>query len=1131
MVDWQEKLKSEIVSKREPPLEKHQANKFASSDSSGTLNLLNVGTSKNKAAPAPKEATRAPEKKEEQGSLFSLAGVAGTIKGAGWALASMPLDICRSIVNPDVSRATEMVTKGQSGRLADQFGLAATARMTLSNLGTGLSYLAENHRQVVSGAYGSYYNASSEKKGVMVGQTVAVVGTMLWGTGLGSKAAKLARFGRIEEGLAEVSAFSRVGRGLKLGKGLTSLTSDINAANLAEKAASGRLVLPARAGRPGAATKFLTRATNGSVSALSPEIVAGAEQLTSDLKVARDLLGKQGGRAATNWQATESDIKQLARAAAEHGPESQAGQVALRELRAKYAGLKQTLTQHPDTATLLDHSLSSFETRLATDQHARLALSGKVSPQALTRQLESKQEAFSLQLGKAQKELATSSKPSDVLALQRSREIETSLRNLSHTDAPARQEAFTQFTKAYDSYSRAAKESSLSSKLELAATDNLAADLRTAARTTLDLPAGATGRTTLAANLNRSEPLAVTQEKVGLQVREARNLTEGATSIEATALRNEAEKLERSIGNLQRVEQEFALTARQDAALANTALAEKAVIARDQAAADFESQVQAWNKLVSKEGSIARTAGVDLTVIDEALLGYRNSAGTTSGVATDAAAVTARASIRAYNEALSSSSASELSAGLKVDESTISKITSPGSDRLANINPVSYAGDGSRKYLAAALTDTQPGSFLAHKPASTRVDFDGLPMAGLLEGTAKNQVLTNALSGAVDSIFRGGGLVLGLIPDSALSYLESAYRTAAPWLKGYVVANDAELLGKLTLNRIFDATQLARAQSIDIQGGPVQSQQQISSSGASSADGSRAVMSGTTPGGDTTGGSQPYNQTVSISDAQRASTQAGPAGAAVAGLAGIPGITESAESYKRNSQPAAQDSSSTQAIASPQGPALSPIVQALTMPRPDAQVFARETAVLDQKKKPSWWTTVYGDNSGHRPLLKADISQPTEETKEAPVIAPPRRFGSVDGNSQRVVTPTFSPTFIRRQSELLGTVEPRQQAVKQIAATGSSERRDRTGTSGSKEKDKLIRLFPFLISSTTSGESGIHTTGTNIASRAEDQEHKNAGKVSGSSGTTQAAGITPPSVAMAQHQASTSPVQERQSSD
>lgn len=435
-----------------------------------------------------------------------------------------------------------------------------------------------------------------------------------------------------------------------------------------------------------------------------------------------------------------------------------------------------------------------------------------------------------------------------------------------------------------------------------------------------------------------------------------------------------------------------------------------------------------------------------------------------------------RVSIRAYNEALDACPAARSLAGRLHLEDPLAAGTARffQGDRLANLTPAFY-GDGAKLYIERIM---QAGRFAVDGGSlSTKVDFANAMRFNPTTAAAANwstiaqPKLQELVNQAAHTAFRSGSMVQGIASEGFLSYLRSFIPSSTTdWVnvfKGYTILNNSYIIG-IGLRDIGREINSANSITTGARDERIVSREQQQAGNAS----------GTTDGATGRG----FDSSSSLRTAA--------------------GSSSADSTAKRDLNSERRDVAAGQVFASPKGPALSPLVQALSTPKSDLQAIARVASPVAEelKKKPSWWATVYGDDSGHRPLLKADDAKPSEEVRSPLTITPVRRIGGGEGGSQRIITPVFDPRYIRLQSELLGTFGlPRSlNNPASVQLAGDKKVRVKGGTLHNDEK--LAKQFPFLVQGAASAESGVRYSNSKFAAKSEDSEHKGLGKISGGGG-------------------------------
>lgn len=1200
MSDWTEIKKQHEELKQKQLSEKREQPAGQTGGGQGAdLNLLNVHGTDNKQTKANSDkappAAKPDEKKEEDSGLWAI--TKGLARGGWNTLKSLPTDVYH------------MATR--------EGGLQASLFQATKDTASGVQYLSTNGDTVINRAVQSWNSASNGKRAEMIGSAGTLGLTLFWGGG------GLFKSGRIAEETAGLRALSRAAELGKEGRFATELNAlgrEARVARILEETEGAGRVLP-RASRDlaslGKRTEFLNgvrveRTATEAVQvthAIEAErlMTSPAAKLSEELKALRTTAGPGGAvEMAVGRQALiekeESAVVQAARALEKPGSAA-SETVARREFSDALTRWKKAVgieTSATDAGAIrdMDRVLAEFDRALVAGRETRVTAGGAemLAPERLTAQLQTQQEVFTRQLSEVQKGLSTSTKAEDVLALQRSRELETSMTSVvKATDAAAREKAVAEFDTTYKAYIEAVKDSSLgkAGKVDMVLADRTALEFRSAASGVMDFrPVAADGRLMYGSNLAEAQLMATREREVAAQLQKARELTTGSTTAEAQAIRREASSLEEGMRNLRNAERAVAESAGRER------VAAEALAARDRAVAEFEARVKSWDTLVN-DSKLVKSAGADLTLAERTAVEVRNVSGVaremgavteagtaarmesatqlgrgtvaadlntagkvdgvlvsgrgaltsdvTAGVAErqlamrtstatarleeatalgdvavnarvgkvqealrgyeaalsgsgtklEEASASLRSSIRAYNEALDASPAAKgLASRLYLDESIASPVR-VGADRLANTTPTIY-GDGSALFLQRNLSTGAPVNALGEGPLSTRVQ--GLAAAAGETGYLRSaqERLSAVVSQAVDSVFRTGGMVRGLIPEpvarlgsSTMQYLGTGWGYLSPVAKGYVLANGIWIMAadSPTYLSVFNSGKILPAGASELPT-TFAAKAQLSAFPADmqALPGGRAAGS---TAGDTTGGATGRGTATGAQEMQRTGAQP-----AQPGQPGGPGT----DAQRRDAATGSQEKSSFgQVMASPQGPALSPVVQALALPKTDSQAIPRGVIAEELKKKPSWWSAVYGDVSGHRPLLKADDSKPADEAKVAPFVQGPRRIGGIESDPQKLVTPTFNPSIIRLQSELLGTGSNRR-ADARVGLYGT-ERKGRVRGGGSlQDEEKLVKQFPFLLSSTTGSESGAPaSSGARFAAKAEDQEHKSMGRITGGS--------------------------------
>jgi hypothetical protein len=529
------------------------------------------------------------------------------------------------------------------------------------------------------------------------------------------------------------------------------------------------------------------------------------------------------------------------------------------------------------------------------------------------------------------------------------------------------------------------------------------------------------------------------------RVEAAGNAAKGSTIADTTAL-----------GRAANVADAAALNAQRELLLKSTAKLEEAASLGDAAVRARVLEVQQGLERFSSLSANQTTGARELQEVSSAL----------------------RSSIRGYNDVLDASPAARALAGkLHLEDSLASPSRIFQGDRLGNLNPAFY-GDGAKLYLERSMYGgrfaVDPGSLATKVDFANSMRFTPSAVGGNWSAIAQPK-LEELVNRAAHTAFRSGSMVQGIASDGFLSYLRSFIPTSTTdWVnvfKGYTILNNSYIIGTglRDLGREINAATESATASRD---GKTTDREPVQPIG-------HASVVGTTSG--TTGRAGAVLD--SLSSSRTAS-----------GSAGADPVT------KRELYAERKDGSAPgQVFASQKGPALSPLVQALSTPKSETQAIARIASPVAEelKKKPSWWATVFGDDSGHRPLLKSEDTRSSEETKSPATIMPVRRIGGVEGGSQRIITPVFDPRYIRLQSELLGTFGlPRSlNGPSSMQADGDRKARVKGGTLHNDEK--LAKQFPFLVSGAVVAESGVRQSNSKFSAKAEDREHKGMGKITG----------------------------------
>jgi hypothetical protein len=651
MSDWRDIQKQFEELKKQGKLpEKQEKPAATGGGDNSNLNLLDVHGTKQppKAeAPAPKAETPAPKKdeavqppkKEEPGSLFSLSGALGTVKGVGKGLLSLPVDTYHAFVNPDASRVYHSIATGSTARIADSVGFTASAKRTGSDMYTGVSYLASHPGQVFNRTVEMYSNASSEKKGVMTGQSIALIGTLFWGTGLGSKATKWAGFGKdvaLAREAATAGELADLSRGTALLRDVNGVSREAKLVRTAQELEGA--VLPA--GRLGENTKFLNvlkdaKATSPVINETRLVEAFGGEARLNEIKFASKRLNEtldaskllaDGAKLSPEQLTLAHKIDDSMRMAFEFGPQSTGGKIAMKELRASVGRYAEAVGLDSRAVADINKALAQFEEsffKLSGNRTVLGEATRATAAEDLTATMRSKHEGFGTRIEQLQKELSAGSKAEDVIALQRARELEDSMKAVTTaTDGAARERALADFEGRLNVYNKAAENSSFarSGKFEPLLSERDIAEFRTAAMQRVELGGNVAEVRVVPISYSAPEVVALREEQIAQRLDRARSITAGTDSAEAVALRQEAERLEQSMRNLSRTES--ALT---EQSVTDRVAYESAQTARSKAAAELETRIKAWDELV-KENKVARASGSDLSLGEQLLVENKSQA-------------------------------------------------------------------------------------------------------------------------------------------------------------------------------------------------------------------------------------------------------------------------------------------------------------------------------------------------------------------------------------------------------------------------------------------------------------------------------------------------------------------------
>ncbi len=126
----------------------------------------------------------------------------------------------------------------------------------------------------------------------------------------------------------------------------------------------------------------------------------------------------------------------------------------------------------------------------------------------------------------------------------------------------------------------------------------------------------------------------------------------------------------------------------------------------------------------------------------------------------------------------------------------------------------------------------------------------------------------------------------------------------------------------------------------------------------------------------------------------------------------------------------------------------------------------------DEGHSIQWWNKWSGVNSRRVLGVPTPDGQGAETARTFQPAARRIIRTTETGDSQRIVTPTFDPVFIRRQSELLGTARSSGGDGRGGMRIGRDKSNSATGqTSSSTDEERLLQQFPFLLAAR--GESGM----------------------------------------------------------
>ncbi|GEM_PF-2932450 len=621
----------------------------ASDQTGPELNLLNVqgsgqGHADSSTTVKPKDPPKPPQ---HGGSLFSLSGALGTLKGFGLGAVDLGSSVYHSLVNPNVGQVTRDIQQGRTPSTSN-LGLFASLSNTTSEVGTGLSIIRrEGVGNTISRLWDqevtSFQNGSSTDKGVQVGKSLFLFGTLLYGTGLGGKAMS---FGRDMVGL------SRGAETLDALEGATMLGRTGELADATSGAGAASRVF-ARGSELGANTRFLSPLSRDLAAADraagSAQVVRGAQEtdrLLAELRASSDALSAQTTMArqlasdagttadaatatrTTTALARESRNVDEAMALAQRAQGPEARTVALRQLRERVTEYNRLLDGMPDAgaARISDRALADFESLLTRAPQgldlSQVSVGSLVAGEAPTA-LTTSEQAVSRQIQKV-RDLTAGSSSQEALNLQaRAGQLERDMRGVSAaSDAAAREQALGRFERSLAEYNAAVADSSFAGTAgsDLRVTDQFANDFRRAARTLDFTPSG--GASALAEARGASgaalDNLELRQQEITQQLQTARRLSAGTR--DAAVIDARAQQLE---GDMRGV------SAAADAA------------ARDRALARFDRSLAAYNDAV--RGSSLADAGV--TVGDRTVAEFRGAATAAADLApvTDAARLDAAA--------------------------------------------------------------------------------------------------------------------------------------------------------------------------------------------------------------------------------------------------------------------------------------------------------------------------------------------------------------------------------------------------------------------------------------------------------------------------------------------------------
>src|SRR5579885_588949 len=432
----------------------------ASDQTGPELNLLNVqgsgqGHADSSTTVKPKDP---PEPPQHGGSLFSLSGALGTLKGFGLGAVDLGSSVYHSLVNPNVGQVTRDIQQGRTPSTAN-LGLFASLSNTTSEVGTGLSIIRrEGVGNTISRLWDqevtSFQNGSSTDKGVQVGKSMSF-GRDMVGLSRGAEtldalegATMLGRTGELADATSGAGAASRVfARGSELGANtrfLSPLSRDLAAADRA--AGSAQVVRGAQE------TDRLLAELRASSDALSAQTTM-ARQLASDAGTTADAATATRTTTALARESRNVD-EAMALAQRAQGPEART--VALRQLRERVTEYNRLLDGMPDAgaARISDRALADFESLLTRAPQgldlSQVSVGSLVAGEAPTA-LTTSEQAVSRQIQKVRDLTAGSSSQEALNRQARAGQLERDMRGVSAaSDAAAREQALGRFERSLD---------------------------------------------------------------------------------------------------------------------------------------------------------------------------------------------------------------------------------------------------------------------------------------------------------------------------------------------------------------------------------------------------------------------------------------------------------------------------------------------------------------------------------------------------------------------------------------------------------------------------------------------------------------------------------------------------------